>query len=321
MILLNMTSYISKCIKLMGTLHTPTIVVQGGLGNQLFQWSFAHSISGNKRFFIDPLYNFSEILARNFELEEAFRSCNHIKKDKFGKFSVSRAKIIFRFLDRMWEFRFMRLIVEILGYFREDPRIDQEQSSKMPRRILYAKGYFQRQKDVENVFDAVQKEIIPLLDKKLSSVKKKFDLDSQYSVVHVRRGDYVADKFTPIIIGTLSDEYFIRWIKKNNSRKLILLTENREDVVDLLSEIDPFLILDKSDTTPWETLAIMYGASQLLGSNSSLSWWGARLCSVNSGEVWLPSQWSYWKNIEVAEYHFPNCHIAEAYWSETNEDI
>jgi hypothetical protein len=92
------------------------------------------------------------------------------------------------------------------------------------------------------------------------------------------------------------------------------LTENREDAKELVKNLKPQLVLDKFDTTPWETLAIMYGASQFLGANSSLSWWGARLCSANGGEVWLPSQWSYWKNIDPMDYHFNGAKIVNASW-------
>ena len=175
-----------------------------------------------------------------------------------------------------------------------------------------------KQQNVQKVFCSVEKEIMPLVDKLLPIVRKKFSLSSQYSVMHVRRGDYDTAEFSPIIIGTLSDRYFINGLKEMDTSNLILLTENREDVRDLVKVLNPRMILDKFDTTPWETLAVMYGASQFLGANSSLSWWGARLCSANGGEVWLPSQWSYWKNIDPTDYHFPGIKIADVYWVQDN---
>jgi len=311
-----MVSYASKFMKFIEYLNTPIVVFQGGLGNQLSQWSFAHSISGSKYFSIDPLHKMSEIQSRNFELEEIFRNCDHIKKDKSGKLSVAKTRVFFHLLDRMWEYKSLRFFVEIFGYFREDPRIDQGQSSKAPNSIRYAKGYFQKQKNVESIFDSVRKEIIPLVDRILPGIRQKFDLASNYTVVHVRRGDYEAAEFTPTIIGTLSDEYFVRGMHGLDSSKLILLTENREDVTDLVIKLNPLLVLDRLDTTPWETLTLMYGASFLLGCNSSLSWWGARLCSARGGQVWLPSQWSHWKNINATDYHFPACNIADVYWTQ-----
>ena len=300
------------------SLKIPIIVFQGGLGNQLSQWSFAHAISGSEGFQIDPLHRKSGIQSRNFELQEVFNHCEHIKNIESNKLIFPSRRIFFHLLDRLWELRILRGIVEVCGYFREDPRVDQEQTSVIPKTLRYAKGYFQKQQNVQKVFCSVEKEIIPIVDKLLPIVRKKFFLDFQYSVMHVRRGDYDTAEFSPIIIGTLSDRYFITGLKEMDTSNLILLTENREDVRDLVKVLNPRMVLDKFDTTPWETLAIMYGASQFLGANSSLSWWGARLCSAKGGEVWLPSQWSYWKNIDSTDYHFPGSNVANVYWVQGN---
>ena len=297
---------------------TPIIVVQGGLGNQLSQWSFAHAVSASQGFLIDPLHKMSEVQSRNFELQEVLKNCEHVKKSKYGTFIIPQRRIFFHQLDRLWEFRILRSIVEAFGYFREDPRVDQEQTSVIPKTLRYAKGYFQKQQNVQKVFNSVEKEIMPIVDNLLPIIRKKFALDSQYSVIHVRRGDYDSADFTPIVIGTLDDKYFIYGLKEMDTSNIILLTENREDVRDLVKVLNPRMVLDKFDTTPWETLAIMYGASQFLGANSSLSWWGARLCSAKGGEVWLPSQWSYWKNIDSTDYHFPGSNVANVYWVQGN---
>ena len=305
---------LSKLLKFKNETFSPIIVLQGGLGNQLSQWSFAHSLTSSTCFSIDPIHRFSESYSRSFELEEVLRNCDHVRKDKSGNFIIPKIRILFRILDRLWEIRRFRYLVEIFGYFREDPRFDQEQSSSNLRLTRYAKGYFQKQDNVEKVFDSVRKEIFPLVEGILPNIRDRFGLDSKYSVLHVRRGDYEAAVFTPTIIGTLSDAFFVNGIQALDTSKLILLTENREDVKELILALNPHLVLDKLDTTPWETLAIIYGASEFLGSNSSLSWWGARLCSARGGQVWLPSEWSYWKNIEPTDYHFKGCKVVESCW-------
>ena len=305
---------LSNILRLKVKLATPIIVLQGGLGNQLSQWSFAHSLPTSNHFFVDPLHRFEESNMRSFELEDVFRNCDHVRKDKFGKYIVPKIAILFRLLDRLWEIRYFRFFVESLGYFREDPRFDQEQSSQNITKIRYAKGYFQKQKNVEDIFDSVRKEIIPIVEKILPNITERYGLASNYTVLHVRRGDYESAVFTPTIIGTLNDDYFINGIQALDSSRLVLLTENREDVSDLILQLNPFLVLDKLDTSPWETLTLMYGANYLLGSNSSLSWWGARLCSARGGQVWLPSQWSYWKNISTDDYHFKGCNIIKSCW-------
>jgi len=294
------------------------MAIQGGLGNQLSQWYFAHTISEDSHFRIDPLYEMTVVGPRNFELQLLMEKCSHLEYRIDQKFLPPLTKIYYRILDSLWEISALRRFVEGLGYFREDPRFDQNQSERNSRNIKYAKGYFQKQAAIEMVFSSVEKELQPVLQGILATLEERMHLGSNYTVLHVRRGDYEAAQFTPTHIGTLSDEYFSRGLDGMDTSNLILLTEIREDVTELVKTLNPRLVLDKSDTTPWETLAIMYGASQFLGANSSLSWWGARLCSANGGDVWLPSQWSYWKNIDPTDYHFPGSNIANAYWAQGN---
>jgi hypothetical protein len=294
----------------------PIVVIQGGLGNQLSQWSFAHSIPGVDSFQLDPLDGLGSKIPREFELLPVLTRCSHLKKDSLGSMVVPLTLPFFHLLDRFWQVRQLRPLIEKLGYFREDPRLDQEQTRKYPTKIRYARGYFQKQQNVGKMLNLVNDEIIPIVQGILPKVKDKFGIGNNYSVIHVRRGDYETAEFSPSIIGTLSDEYFLKGAAKFDSKMLIILTENRSDITDLIQGLEPDLILDKTDTSPWETLAIMYGATNLLGSNSSLSWWGARICTIRGGKVWLPSQWSYWGNIQNENYHFPSCNIADVFWKQ-----
>lgn len=294
------------------------MAIQGGLGNQLSQWFFAHTILEDSQFRIDPLYKMTTIGLRNFELQPLIEKCSHLEYRADQKFLSSFTKSYYKILDRLWEFGSLRPFAEVLGYFREDPRLDQNQSKRNLKSIRYAKGYFQKQFKIENIFNSVEKELLPVVQEVLATLEERIQLGSNYTALHVRRGDYDAAEFTPTIIGTLSDEYFLRGLEGMDTSNLILLTENREDVADLVNALNPRMVLDKFDTTPWETLAIMYGAAQFLGANSSLSWWGARLCSAKGGSVWLPSQWSYWKNIDTFDYHFSGSKIANVYWVQGN---
>jgi hypothetical protein len=296
----------------------PIIVIQGGLGNQLSQWSFAHTISSPQLFRIDLLKGLGSIEPREFELLSVLENCQHIKKTSKGYAISPRAVFFYHTLDRLWQYKFLRTFAESFGYLREDPRFDQEQSSRFPKHIRYARGYFQKQQNVEKILNDVNSEIIPIVERILPELIKRFGIGPQYSVIHVRRGDYEVAEFSPTVIGTLSDEYFIRGAQNLKSSGLIVLTEDHRDVLDLLDALSPDLVLDKRDTSPWETLALMYGATEFLGSNSSLSWWGARLCAIRGGKVWLPAEWSFWKNIDPVAYHFPSCNIAQVYWKQGN---
>ncbi len=297
------------------------IVIQGGLGNQLWQWAFAHTISGVNSFQLDTLRGLGSTSIREFELLPVADNCSHFRGD-IASSLVSRQIIwFFHILDRLWQIRIFRRAIERLGYLREDPRFNEDQTTITPRTIRYAKGYFQKQQNIEKNLSFVQCEIIPVVKDIFPNIREKFALWGDYSVLHVRRGDYESTEYSPKIIGTLSDEYFIKGIASFNPDKLVILSENRRDVIDLIKFLSPDLVLDSKDTSPWETLAIMYGASNMLGSNSSLSWWGARICALRGGNVWLPSQWSSWGNINSMDYHFPSCNIIESHWKQGNNRL
>ena len=291
----------------------PIVAIQGGLGNQLSQWFYAHTIEASGQFQIDPLYPKSTKGLRDFELSELVEKCSHIHR--YGKkFLCRRQKLFFHVLDQAWQLERMRPIVETMGYFREDPRKDQPQSNNIKRTRKYSKGYFQLQEKVEFSKVAVCSELVPIVQEILAKMQHKFKLPENYSVMHVRRGDYQPRVFTSVYLGILDDSYFSKWVKDLNLTNIVLLTENISDVSNLILEVNPILTLDKNQTSAWETLAIISGAQNFLGSNSSLSWWGSRLCAMHGGNVWLPSEWSIWKNVNTRDYIFSACKTQESKW-------
>jgi hypothetical protein len=291
----------------------PIVAIQGGLGNQLSQWFYAHTIDASGQFQIDPLYPESTVGLRNFELYELIDKCSHIQTHG-KKIILKRQKLFFKLLDRAWELKIVRPMVEAMGYFREDPRKDQPQSANKWGAKRYSKGYFQLQEKMELSKVAVCSELVPTVEKVLATMQDKFKLPRDYSVIHVRRGDYQPQVFTSIYLGILDDSYFSEWVRDLNLTNLVLLTENVSDVSNLISVVKPILTLDKSQTSAWETLAIISGAQNFLGSNSTLSWWGSRLCAIHGGSVWLPSEWSFWKNVDNKDYIFSGCKTRESRW-------
>ena len=125
------------------------VVIQGGLGNQLWQWSFAHTINRGNSFQIDTLRGLGSTSIREFELSAVADNCTHFRKNRSSSLMSRKTIQIYHVLDRLWQFKILRRLIERLGYLREDPRFDQEQSTVIPKTIRYAKGYFQKQQNIE----------------------------------------------------------------------------------------------------------------------------------------------------------------------------
>ena len=296
----------------------PTVAIQGGLGNQLFQWYFAHTLSNNCKFQADLLFDGAAGEMRNFELAEIFEHCIHVSKSK-GRIARPKYLKVSHLMDKIWEVPNLRSITESFGYLREDPRTDQSQTDRKLRFVSYAKGYFQNYSYVDQAFTHVENEIFPFLNLMLSKVKTKFGINSPYSVIHIRRGDYLTGNFTPVKLGALDDHYFIKAARNHNFKNIILLTENPQEIATLKSNLRPNLVLGKEETDAWETLALMFGANQFLGSNSSLSWWGARLAASQGGMSLLPNEWSFWGNVRPTDFLFPDCVPTPVTWMQSSE--
>ena len=58
------------------------------------------------------------------------------------------------------------------------------------------------------------------------------------------------------------------------------------------------MILSDTEASPLQTLALMSNAQFFVGSNSSLSWWGAYLATKSGNPCILPEKWSQWGNYE-----------------------
>ena len=294
------------------------MAINGGLGNQLFQWCFAHSLVADKKVVLDLLFDGEDIKFQqlDFRLSELVARCHHIKKETTGEISGPKFRKFWHGVNYLWLIpsKIIRSLLTQLGYYRENPIQSASQSKHMPKNIFYAYGYFQHDKIVEGVWDLVEFELMPYLQTVINQVIRKFNLESRYTVIHVRCYPEKGYTHSPIHVSNLSKNYYVNWLKENPTENLILLTENAEEVTELISLLRPTIVLDREMTSPWETLAIMANSSRMLGSNSSLSWWGAKLSALRGGEVWLPAQWSYWKNIDPTKILFDSCNIAEDDW-------
>lgn len=298
-------------------MNKPIIALNGGLGNQLFQWFFAHTVSADQSFRVDPLFRENEISlgVNGPNLEDLISRCPHIEKNSAGLVKEATPKKLLHLANHLWHrLHILHPLLTWLGYYRENPNSSVPQSPYIPIPMRYAYGYFQNGKVIEQMLDQVKVELVPIVAANLQVLRDKFELDTPYTVIHVRRYPTKGFKLSPIQFCNLDSSFFVDWAEKNSGEKIILLAEFEDQVVDIVQTLSPKLVLDSSKTSAWDVLAIMAGAEKCLGSNSSLSWWGARLCSIFGGETWLPANWSYWNNVDTKAFHFPGCKLTNSKW-------
>jgi hypothetical protein len=131
---------------------------------------------------------------------------------------------------------------------------------------------------------------------KVNSLAEK----TKFISVHIRRGDYAHPRNSKTI-GLLDLSYYLHGINQIQSKLGVLPVWLFCDDPEYVIKIMPLmpkncrLILAPRDSDPAESLLIMSKARGLVLSNSTFSWWGARFAEENTLKV-VPSPW--FKNLE-----------------------
>jgi hypothetical protein len=280
----------------LGKLFTPKISLSGGIGNQLFQWAAAHTLFEGTKISFD-LGHYGINKEREFQLAPIAKCCKHIVNHRGATHRLSSVRALEWAAHKGVPVGFM----EILGYFREEQEVQIFRSRTKKRASLglpiTVNGLFQNGSMVEQSFHYIESELDFALNKSFDSLKTSKQIPKEYMAVHVRRGDYPISDTPSKAIGQLDDNYFIRHLAEVDL-PIILLTENSSEVLNLSKALKPHTILSDTEASPLQTLALMSNAQFFVGSNSSLSWWGAYLATKLGNPSILPEKWSQWGNYE-----------------------
>lgn len=256
------------------------IKISGGLGNQLFQFAFAHYASN----IIDKTvyYEVSDEpnFGRPFELAGLIGNCTHRlqRVDSKGPLAeliripalISGSKWI---EPPTYEFILPERVVELRN-----------------RKIA---GYFQNWKflfpENENVVSEISNYVNGI---DLPSVEFREPVKgTEYLLIHIRGGDLLLYEQT---MGCLSEAYYLDVIgslDKKSFSKIVVTTDDKKFVIENFRRLKYDYLFDQLDLTTWECLKLMSNAKILITANSTLSWWGGCLASRGGSQVHVPNPW------------------------------
>ena len=97
--------------------------------------------------------------------------------------------------------------------------------------------------------------------------------------MHIRRGDYLSVPRNKKYFGVLANEYFLSSINRFSENTHFIAFSDSDLESELLDAIPPraHLTFANSDLNPWDLLQRMSSMDGIVISNSSLSWWAARI--------------------------------------------
>lgn len=246
------------------------VKLQGGLGNQLFQYSAGKALSLNDNLYLDvSFYNYQHgITPRKYSLN-GFPNLNA------NIYSGQQNGMPFIKINEPQRYEPLQNFVD---------------------KNIYLDGYFQTDKYFKNVSSLLKHDLGPSIDTTENLIRKYPNVVGNSVSLHVRRTDYIkASHVHPLqtidyyydglkMIGKFDHIYIfsddIEWCKENLKTPRTSYVEGNSDLEDL-----------------W----LMSMCKNHIIANSSFSWWGAWLS--DSKKVIAPKNWfgsagpKYWNDI------------------------
>lgn len=280
---------------------TIILKLNGGLGNQMFQYAFAYVLY--KKYGVDILFDFSAFeeleksttaTTRNFELG-AFNIVYRMATEEELN-QVEPPKKMSKVQKFLWNsFKLEKFRPKSNAFLQTKP-YQFDKSLLTPPLFLHYNGYFQNEK----YFKEVRQDLIKCfssevqMDEKNQQIIKKIQETNSVSI-HVRRGDYVTLESASQFHGTCPLEYYQRAIehvaKHVRSPHFFLFSDDICWVVENLNINYPYTIVDVNHDKGWNDINLMKNCRHNIVANSSFSWWGAWLNENPQKIVVAPKKW------------------------------
>jgi len=273
-----------------------TIQIQGGLGNQIFQYAMGKAMSQQYKgdLLLDASWferSWDGVTPRHFLLPELKIQCRLAPDAKsYGP-------------PKRWR-RLTQKILPISPYLLKDHQdyVYDEKVAQLPlgkSQDLYLIGYWQSFR----YFESIRKQLV-------SEIQPAFDLSAQYQIylkqiqqqssamVHIRRGDYVHLESAAKVHGFLGLEYYKTGmailLDRDPTTHFFVFSDDIDWAQTNLPHQDRITFIESTNDTraPVEELFLMSQCRKHIIANSSLSWWGAWLSDAPEPQVIAPKRWT-----------------------------
>jgi hypothetical protein len=282
------------------------IKLNGGLGNQMFQYALGHIISLN--------YNSQLLLDKElFQLKE--KTPGHTPRSfELGVFGIdnpSASKEDIRYFEQLSLLNKLKRELNLnypKMFYEENFSFDAKIENVLPP--VYLRGFFQSFKYFKNHEDDIRKLFkFPenILDENNKGLLKKIKFTSSVSI-HIRRGDYVEDKVTQKFHGNCSLDYYDQAISKiKEFDKEVEFFFFSDDIKWVENEFKNYRIKktfvgSNTGKNSWKDMLLMSQCHHNIIANSSFSWWAAWLNKNNFKKIIAPKRW--FTNPEKEQYTF-----------------
>ena len=270
--------------------------LDGGLGNQMFQYAFARSLTlkyKTELFFIEKLLNKkikNNQISRSFELDVF-----NIKKSKVKLTNLKKTIFFFYNLFNILLVKFGFKNLQTSNYFVERNFSYNKGINKI-KKDCFLSGYWQSPLYFQSVESIIRKDFIFPQIKESTNIEilKKIKKTNSVSI-HVRRGDFLNTKDHGIH-GVCSLRYYenaISYILSNTEKPVFFIfSDDQEWVKQNFNLVSNYYFVEgNTGKKSYLDMHLMSECKHNIIANSSFSWWGAWLNSNNEKIIIAPDKW------------------------------
>lgn len=277
--------------------------IYGGLGNQLFQYAAARSLS---------LKLNEELILDTFEYKYDKRKVNREFELKHFNISARTPNTREEKVIKLYRNPLTRRIFNTwpLKLYREKKIYEYDVEFDYLNGDIFLDGYWQSYHYFSKIRDVLLDDLTPKWlpeteETDFINIAKKYNSVS----VHVRRGDYINNKKANAYHGTCSIEYYKKSFevasKKISDPVFLIFSDDldwvRENIP--LPKKSVFVENDTAGFSPCVDLSIMSSCKNHIIANSSFSWWGAWLGTSINKIVIYPKKWINDQRTVFADLH------------------
>jgi len=238
----------------------------GGLGNQMFQWTFGRALALEKNTYmhidIDGYNNQQGLTPRKFELG----LFNNLRYQTFDKKELAVS-------DRYWA-----IVRDSFSYLNTLSVIE-----NLGNVSIYLDGYWQSEYYFQKYKDVIYSDFLPSFSE-VAKCKAAIEPDS--ISIHVRRTDYVTSNgYHPV----QPISYFYSGIEAIGDYNKLYVFSDEIDWCKTNLKFDRMVFME--GRTGIEDMRLMSFCKHNIIANSSFSWWAAWLNQNPNKKVIAPSKW------------------------------
>ncbi len=271
--------------------------LQGGLGNQLFQYAAARALSAR--------------LGKSFKLE----TITALQKDKLrdvalqatlAHFEMATTKEVKEFVFFPSLYRHRPNFFSKLGkHIYREPHFQFDKNFLHLTDPIFLDGFFQSPRYFEDISTIIRQEFRIREELTMRVSKKAAELEELPSVaVHIRRGDFLNPK-TAAYHGVLDATYYAKAVEfiqeKIPGAFFYIFSDDIEWVKDNIPLPTGTEFVSSFTKSPIEDFFLMTKCRHNIIANSSFSWWPAWLNNNQGKMVIAPKRWFANPNMNTSD--------------------